>query len=194
MSINGINNGVSTYSTDHYKKTDSAKDSSSNVKNAVSSEAAVYEPSSRKNQNKVSVSDKETVQRLLQEADERANQLKDLVQKMLLKQGQTVSNSTDIYRLLREGKVQVDPATRAQAQADIAEDGYWGVEKTSERLVSFAMAVSGSDPEKADVMIAAVKKGFEQATKAWGDELPKISRDTLDATISKLEKWRDSIN
>ena len=45
---------------------------------------------------------------------------------MLLKQGKTLSNANDIYSLLREGKVEVDDETRAQAKKDIAEDGYWG--------------------------------------------------------------------
>ena len=40
----------------------------------------------------------------------------------------------------------MDEKTRLQAQKDIAEDGYWGVEQTSERLVSFAKALSGGDP------------------------------------------------
>ena len=111
---------------------------------------------------------------------------------MLLKQGEAFTESTDIYALLREGKVSVDPETRAQAQKDISEEGYWGVKQTSDRLVSFAMALTGSDPSKADSMIAAVKKGFEAAMKAWGGELPRICNDTMDEAIRKLEEWRDN--
>jgi hypothetical protein len=113
---------------------------------------------------------------------------------MLLRQGEAYGKATNIYSLLREGKVQVDEETRLQAQKDIAEDGYWGVEQTSERLLSFAKALSGGDPSKADIMIEAVKEGFKQAEKAWGGELPQISRDTLDRTISKMESWRDSLS
>jgi hypothetical protein len=113
---------------------------------------------------------------------------------MLLKQGETFDEATNIYSLLREGKVLVDEETRLQAERDISEDGYWGIEQTSERLLSFAKALSGGDPEKADIMIKAVKKGFEDAEKAWGGELPQISKDTLERTISKMESWRDSLN
>jgi len=42
-------------------------------------------------------------------------------------------------------------------------------------------------------MIKAVKKGFKMAEKTWGGELPQISKDTVDRTISKLESWRDSL-
>lgn len=152
--------------------------------------AAVYETTSAPK--KVYQRDQATIDRLLSEAEAGAKRLRDLVERMLLEQGKTLENASDIYKLLREGKVQVDEETRLQAQKDIAEDGYWGVEQTSERLVSFAKALSGGDPSKADIMIEAVKKGFEKATKAWGGELPQICKDTIDRTISKLESWRDS--
>lgn len=154
-------------------------------------EAAVYEKSPA--DKKVHKRDQATIDRLLSEAETGANRLRDLVERMLLRQGETFNKSTNIYSLLSEGKVQVDEETRLQAQKDIAVDGYWGVEQTSERLFSFAKALTGGDPAQADAMLAAVKKGFEKAEKAWGGELPQISRDTLDRTISKLESWRDSI-
>ena len=43
-------------------------------------------------------------------------------------------------------------------------------------------------------MIAAVKKGLKQATEAWGEDLPEISQKTVDATIKKLEEWRDGLS
>lgn len=42
-------------------------------------------------------------------------------------------------------------------------------------------------------MIAAVKKGFDEATKAWGGELPEICKSTIDETIKQLEDWKNSI-
>lgn len=148
--------------------------------------AAVYEK-------KTYQRDQVTIDRLLAETESNARRLRDLVERMLLKQGQTINYATDIYGLIREGKVEVDETTRAQAQKNIAEDGYWGIEQTSERLFSFAKALTGGDPSKADEMIEAVKKGFEQAEKAWGGELPQISKDTLERTINKMEEWRDSL-
>ena len=158
---------------------------------AINEDAAVYEKTS--SDKKVHQRDQATIDRLISEAKASADRLRDLVERMLLKQGETIDKATNIYSLLREGKVEVDDETRLQAQKDIAEDGYWGVEQTSERLVSFAKALSGGDPSKADDMIKAIKKGFEAAEKAWGGELPQISKDTLDRTISKMESWRDSL-
>ncbi len=156
---------------------------------------AVYEQGNKDQKtNKTYQQDSATVKRLIEEAEKRSQDLRALVEKMLLKQGQTIAEGTNIYGLLREGKVQVDPEVSAQAQKDIGEDGYWGVVKTAERLVSFAKALTGGDPSKADLMIGAVKKGFEEATKTWGGELPGICKDTMDTAIKQLEEWRDSIN
>lgn len=87
--------------------------------------------------------------------------------------------------------MEVDQETIDQAKADIAEDGYWGVEQTSDRMVEMAKALAGGDSSKADLLMEAVQKGFDQATKSWGDELPEISKKTLEATMEKLTKWRD---
>ena len=43
-------------------------------------------------------------------------------------------------------------------------------------------------------MINAIKKGYEQAAKAWGGELPDICQQTVDAATEKLNKWRESLN
>lgn len=197
MSVNGVTNGTQTHEAKNAAKVKSNQNQASEEKKIKDTDdtAAVYEKGENTaSKNKIYQRDNATVERLMAEAEKRAQSLRDLVQKMLLKQGQTLNDATDIYGLLREGKVEVDPETRVQAQKDIAEDGYWGVEQTSERLVSFAKALTGGDTSKANEMIEAVKKGYEEATKAWGGELPEISKRTLDTAIKKLEDWRDGID
>lgn len=81
----------------------------------------------------------------------------------------------------------------AKAQADVAEDGYWGVNQTSDRLVSMAIALSGGDTDKADEMMKAIQKGYDKATAAWGEKLPQISQDTLQATMDKLNDWKNGV-
>lgn len=195
MSVNGIT-GKTAYENSaavSAKVNQNKKEDEKQTSNIDQDTAVVYEKQEEVTPpKKVYQRDQATIDRLLADAEKRAQSLRDLVERMLLKQGQKLTEATNIYGLIREGKLEVDPETRAQAQKDIAEDGYWGVEQTSERLVSFAKALAGGDPEKADLMIDAVKKGFEEATKAWGGELPDISKRTLEATIKKLEAWRDS--
>lgn len=191
MSVNGITNGIQTYDKVSSKRQTPSVQTPEETNDDQNSVAAVYEKSEQSPEPKVYKQDIATVDRLKSEAERRYQTLRDLIQKLLLKQGQKVEDGTDLYAMLREGKVQVDPETREQAQKDIAEDGYWGVEQTSERMISFAKALAGGDPSKADELIEGVKKGFKEATKAWGGTLPDICQKTLDTAIAKLEAWRD---
>ncbi|MDF2485813.1 MAG: hypothetical protein K0R46_1981 [Herbinix sp.] len=194
MSVNGISNVNQSYENKSAAKTKANGSQSEQAKASEKSAAAVYEKGEQNTETKkIYTRDQVSIDRLKADADRRTQGLRDLVQKLLVAQGDTYTESTDIYALLREGKVQVDDETRLQAQKDVAEDGYWGVEKTSDRMVEFAKALSGGDQSKANELIDAVKKGFEQATKAWGGELPEISTRTMDAAISKLEAWRDGL-
>lgn len=195
MSVNGVTNATQTYDSKSTTKAKAAENKQVDVekKDKTDDAAVVYEKKDQTaDSKKVYQRDSATIDRLMAESDKRTQSMRDLVEKMLSKQGQTFNDATNIYKLLREGKVDVDPQTSAQAQKDIAADGYWGVEQTSDRLVSFAKALSGSDPSKANDMIDAVKKGFKAAEKTWGGELPEITKNTMEAAIHKMEEWRDS--
>ena len=171
--------------------TDSAVSYSKTEESAtVETAAAVYEKAETQTA-KITKRDAATIDKMRAELEQKKEQLRSLVEKMLSKQGKTLQNAGDIWDMLRKGEVEVDPETAAQAEEDLSEDGYWGVEQTSDRLVSFAKALAGNDPAYADELIEAVKKGFGAAEKSWGDKLPEICQKTLDATISKMEAWRD---
>ena len=109
----------------------------------------------------------------------------------MTKQGQTYNNANDMWRFLASGKFEVDEATKLQAQKDIAEDGYWGVNQTSDRIIDFAKALTGGDPSKIEDMREAFKKGYKQAEKTWGGELPEISKQTYDAVLAKFDKMAE---
>ena len=40
-------------------------------------------------------------------------------------------------------------------------------------------------------MQEAMEKGFKQATKTWGRDLPEISSKTYDAVMDKFDKWAE---
>lgn len=194
MNVNGITRALSPLPAEKADLTKTKDVSAVRAIDSASAEsaAAVYEPSkvpSVDSSRKTYRPDAKTVATLNAEADKRAGQLRDLVSKTLAKQGQLFTQSSDMYALLREGKLKVDPETAARAKEEIGEDGYWGVKQTSERLFSFATALTGGDPAKAEEMKEAVIKGFESAKKAWGGELPEISQKTYDATMAKFDDW-----
>lgn len=191
---------TSTYQKTNAKQNAVAEKNTTEKNTAANTEvpAATYTKTERTKVNGKYVTltkqNQELVAKLKAESDARADQFRSLVEDMLFKQGKTLSLTDNIYAMLRKGEIEVTPEVQAQAKKDIAEDGYWGVEQTSERLFSFAKAISGDNAEMADKLIAAVEKGFKQATKTWGDELPDLCKKTLDATIEKLNTWKESLN
>ncbi|MBP3577103.1 MAG: hypothetical protein J6J07_05385 [Oscillospiraceae bacterium] len=155
--------------------------------------AAEYEKSEASESKKAVKYDAVTIEKMKAEAELKTAQLRSLVEKMLLKQGEKFTTLADAFDMIKDGTIEVDDETAAEAAKEVADDGYWGVEQTSERLFSFAKALAGNDPTKADSMLDALQKGFDEATKAWGGELPEICQKTLEATQKKITDWRDGV-
>jgi len=193
MAINGVSayqsyassiGATSTAKTDTKEKTDK--------KEAYSGQAAVYEKSDKK----LSEADRSAlVAKLKEDSDKRVTQFKSLVLNMFKKQGlsfKTAEGTIDedaMYKKLASGDFEVDEETKRQAQEDISEDGYWGVAKTSDRMLDFAKALTGGDADKMKEMVKAFDRGYQEATKTWGKDLPSISSDTRKATLEKFDKW-----
>lgn len=197
MSVNGITSGSEAYSAYAAASAKSAtvatKDTEKKT-NTTTDAGAIYEPSKETaaaSTKKTYKPDTATIAKMKADADARTEQLRSLVEKMMTKQGVAIGTADSMWSFLAKGDFTVDEATRAQAQADIADDGYWGVDQTSDRILDFAKALSGNDPEKADLLLDAFKKGFKEATKSWGQDLPDISQRTYDAVVEKFNKWKN---
>ena len=185
MSVNGITSANSSYTTPQTTK----KTKTSQTTNTADAKdiGVVYETSSKTDDKSNKIKDySSVVATMKKELSTKNEQLQNLVTKLLGKQAGKYTKLADLFK-----DIQADPATIEQAQKDIADDGYWGVEQTSDRLVSMAQALSGGDTSKANTLIAAIKKGFDEATEAWGDKLPDICQKTIDAAVKKMEAWRD---
>lgn len=164
---------------------------------AKSSVAATFTASAegRAAVGKMSESDRAAlVAQLKADTQSRTDQLTSIVSKMLEKQGVAIGTADDMWKILAGGNFKVDAATKAQAQADIAEDGYWGVKQTSQRIFDFAMALSGGDKDTMEKMRSAFEKGFKQATATWGKELPSISQDTYNAVEKMFDDYAKSFD
>lgn len=109
--------------------------------------------------------------------------LRSLVIKTLQDQG--------INLQISSGSVEVDfnTMTQEEAQELVSDDGYFGVEKTSQRIVDFAINAFGQDPSKLDQMKHSIDKGFLEAQEAFGGSLPEISQQTYDAIMEKLDTF-----
>lgn len=196
MSVNGITSTSTAYEA--YQASQPVKTNTETAAaNVTATEdvAAVYEPSKEsetsKSQSVNYAQNTELVNKLKADAEAHTQQLQNIVQQLMTKQGQTYNTANDIWKFLASGNFTVDAATKEQAQKDIAEDGYWGVEQTSDRIIDFAKALTGGDPSKIEDMSEAFKKGYEQAEKTWGGELPEISKKTYDAVMEKFDKMAE---
>lgn len=188
MSVNGITTSISSYQK--YDTSNKGKETKANESGSTSKDntkAAVYESSS--NSSSHSVKNPALIEQLKADSDNRVAQMKSLVQKMFEKQGISIGTTDDMWKALASGNFTADPDTIAQAKEDISEDGYWGVSQTSDRIFSFATALAGGDESQMEKMKEAVKKGFSEATKSWGKDLPGISNDTYDSVMKKFDDW-----
>ena len=202
--VNGVTqtNVMQQYDTQAAKKAKKEEKTAEETKTtqAAEKDGATYEKGSTEKSatysiNKMSQSDRDAIiSQMKADAEQRKSQLLDLVQKTLYGQAGAYGKATgdDVWKLFADGKVTVDDAAREQAQKDIAEDGYWGVKQTSQRLFDFASALAGDDVEQMKKMQAAMEKGYKEATKAWGKELPSICKDTLDAANKLFEDYYSS--
>jgi len=197
MAIDAINGNSGVY-TGYYNSAVAAKESKADSKSDAKEKndaVAVYEKSDSKveasDQKKLYKPDQAMISKLKADADSHKKQLQDIVDKLITKQGKAfdIANGKNLKNLY--AGLNVDAKTRAQAQADISEDGYYGVKQTSQRIFDFAMALSGGDPDKMEKMRSAFEKGFKKATKSWGDKLPDICQQTYDAVQSMFDDYKE---
>ena len=198
MNVGSVSGVYSAISTSTPAVPDSAASAAQTPAANNADVAAVYEKSvgaankATYSINKMSAEDRAAlVQQLKQDQVDRQNQMVDLVRKMFSDQA-GVSKLSELFT--PENLKNVTQADIDKAKEDVSEDGYWGIKQTSQRLFDFASALAGDDPDKMKEMQAAMEKGFKEATGAWGDELPDISKDTLAAANKMFDEYYASKN
>jgi hypothetical protein len=174
------------------------------AKAKAENKAAVFEKTKKEDTNKepykinkMSKEDRAAlVKALKEEVEARQKQFLELVKQSLTGQGEKIAIATDnmdgIWKALAKGNFTVSEEVKKQAQEDISEKGYWGVEATSKRMFEHASALAGDDVEQMKAMQKAMEKGYKEATKAWGKELPDISKKTLEAANKLFEDYYKS--
>lgn len=132
--------------------------------------------------------DSSEIAALKAQADAATENLRKLVEELILKQNKNykVSVEDSSQSLTELGITTADVEAAKQA---ISEDGEFGVKAVSDRLVDFAISISGGDKSKLSELISAIDEGFAAAKEALGGELPAISQQTYDETMRKLNEW-----
>ncbi len=191
MDVNGVSSLNSDITSAYAGSSKSAKTTSGKSSSYGTDTAAVYEKS---DEAKKASANSALIKKLKADTENRLSQMQNLVKEMMTKQGQAYTNADSMWKFLASGNYTVDAQTAADAKDAISENGYWGVNQTSDRIFDFAVSLSGGDSEKMDKMLNAFKKGVEQATKSWGKDLPDISSQTYDAVLQKFDDYKNSQN
>lgn len=165
--------------------------------------AAIYEQE-KKPEDKGHIYDAKAIAKLKQQTENNKLQVIELIKKAIGKQTRAKDilnmdninledlnnfNLEDIQFNKLENLINVDEDVRLEAEQLISEDGELGIEKTSQRIVDFAIAISGGDRSKAGILKDAIDKGFKEAEKLFGGKLPQISLDTYDRVMEKFDAW-----
>ena len=143
--------------------------------------------------------DKIDIDSLKMSLEEQKLSIRNMVKDLVEKQGFKFNSSTlrfsdgEIYNEKSEN-IRVDKATSLKAQSEISDEGFWGVKKTSERIVDFAKKISGGDISKLEILKDAIREGFEAAKELMGGKLPDISEQTYEAVMKSLDEWNTSEN
>ena len=99
-------------------------------------------------------------------------------------------NQQDFQKFLKdigyEGKP-IAQLSQDEAKALVADDGFFGIDKTAQRIADFVINGSGGEESLLRAGRSGIMQGFEDAQKAWGSKLPDISQKTI-------EKATDLIN
>jgi hypothetical protein len=146
--------------------------------------------------------DMDSIDKLWAQVEKNTDSLKRLVEKVLVRQRRAYnisikfakSENTEevnvVEKYSKNTTIDIDDKTIAAANALIAEDGELGVEKTANRIVDFAKALSGGDKSKIEALKNAVLEGFKEAEKVLG-KLPEISQKTYDRVLELFDEWEN---
>ncbi len=191
--ITGLN---TNYNKDVYKTNSNKEVKEKNVEEKKSDDVTV--PNKTKGEYIV---DTKTVNELLEESKRKTEEAKILFGKIFSNQANAsgLSQGYDVMSKIEQSiknyaetgtlDFEVSEEVAAKAREDVSEDGYYGVKQTSERILSFAKAISGGDPDKIEELRGAVNEAFTYVEDLFGGELPELSQNTYDAVMKGFDEW-----
>lgn len=78
--------------------------------------------------------------------------------------------------------------TPDEAKSLVSDEGFFGIQQTSERVSGFVISLAGDNIEALKEARRGVVQGFEDAEKMWGGELPEISYETQEKTLTIIDE------
>lgn len=132
-----------------------------------------------------------TAEQMQQLQDDQTVSFKRMLYDILDEQSSKVKLATSGISADLFSNITVTPEQQQAAQEAISEDGEWGARAVADRIMDMVLSVAGDDTSQLNGLKEAVEKGFEQAEKQWGEELPEVvqsTREELNRRFEELEK------
>lgn len=83
--------------------------------------------------------------------------------------------------------------TQDEAKALVADDGFFGIDKTAQRLSDFVINGAGDNESLLREGRAGLLEGMRQAEEMWGSELPEISQKTMQKAIETIDSYMSEL-
>ena len=106
--------------------------------------------------------------------------------------GKESSSGMSLKNIGYEGKP-ITELTPDEAKQLVGEDGFFGVNQTSDRVANFVFSFAGNDLELLQKGREGILQGFKEAKKMFGGELPEISYKTQERTLTLLDEKINSL-
>ncbi|MFO7883946.1 MAG: hydrogenase-4 component G [Desulfobacteraceae bacterium] len=75
-----------------------------------------------------------------------------------------------------------------QASDLISDNGYFGIDKTAQRIIDFVVKGAGDDVDRLKAGREGILQGFAEAEKAWGGSLPQICYQTIEKSLDTIDE------
>ena len=83
--------------------------------------------------------------------------------------------------------------SKSEANALVAKDGIFGIDKTSQRIADFVISGAGGDESRLRAGREGMLQGFKDAEKMWGGKLPDISQETMKKALEMVDKEMNNL-
>ncbi len=103
------------------------------------------------------------------------------------------SNGFSLKDIGYEGKA-ITELSPEEAEKLLDVEGFFGIEQTSNRVANFVFSFAGNDIELLKEGRDGIIRGFEEAQKLFGNQLPEISFKTQEKTLELIDAKINSLN
>ena len=98
-----------------------------------------------------------------------------------------ILSGVDFKSIGYEGKP-ITQLSQSEASDLVSENGFFGITNTADRISNFIISAAGDDLQKLEAGKEGMLRGFKEAEKIWGSELPEISQKTIEKATQAVDK------